>query len=86
MGLGASCKRLEFVKGDFKIRICQESLTSFIEVGHFGYLDANIIMWGRVGEYGLEDIIWVLVQHEESNNFLIWTMYSKKSNLSTFIL
>ena len=36
---------------------------SFIEVGCF---DANIIIWDRGGEYGLEGIVSLMVQHEES--------------------
>ena len=76
MQVGPSCatntchflKYCNLWKEVFKRKCYQEPLASFIEVGHFGCFDVNIIMRDRGREYGLEENTWVMAQHEESEN------------------
>jgi hypothetical protein len=44
------------------------SITNFIEIRNFGHFDVNVIMWHKVGEYGLEGGVWNVIQHEKSKN------------------
>lgn len=32
------------------------------------HIDVSVIMWHKVGEYGLEGGVWNVIQHEKSKN------------------
>ena len=63
-----SLKYWKLWKGILKTNCYQEPLVSFIKVGHFGCFDVSIIMWDRVGKYGMEGNIWVMAQDKESES------------------
>jgi hypothetical protein len=44
-------------RGCFKQNAIKSHFASFIEVGHFRYFNASIVMRDKVGEYGLESDI-----------------------------
>jgi hypothetical protein len=45
------------VKEVFQNKFYREPFVSFIELGHFGFFDAYIIMWDTIEEYGLDGCI-----------------------------
>ena len=50
----------------------------------FGCFDANIILWDKGGEYGLEGSISLMAQHEELKNSYHELNIIKCSNFSRF--
>jgi hypothetical protein len=50
------------------IKWFQKWFTNFIEIGNFGHFDMSVIVWHKVGEYGLEGGIWNVIQHEKLKN------------------
>ena len=52
-----TCHSFKLCMRIFKTKCYQEPLVSFIEVGHFRFFDASIIMRDGGGEYGLEGSI-----------------------------
>ncbi len=46
--------RMTIILLQILIRFSQKSFTNFIEVKNFEHIDVSVIMWHKVGEYGLE--------------------------------